>query len=207
VDVRLRLSPRENSFYDMFSAAANNLVVTGGLLAELVADGPDRAVLAAKIRDAEHAGDDITHRILRQLNSTFVTPFDREDIYRLASRLDDVVDFIEAAADLIVLYQLAELPDEVQRIVQVLNRAARCTAEAMPRLRSLKDLDDYWIEINELENEADQVHRRLVARLFSGAYDALDVLKLKEVADHLEAAADAFEHVADAVQTIAVKES
>lgn len=95
----------------------------------------------------------------------------------------------------------------MQRIVQVLNRAARCTAEAMPRLRSLKDLDDYWIEINELENEADQLHRRLVARLFSRAYDALDVLKLKEVADHLEAAADGFEHVADAVQTIAVKES
>jgi len=207
VDVRLRLSPRETGFYDMFSAAAKNLVVSAGLLAELVADGADRPLLAGQIRDAEHAGDDITHRILRQLNSTFVTPFDREDIYRLASRLDDVVDFMEAAADLVVLYELGELPAEVHKIVAVLQRAARCTAEAMPRLRSLKGLDEYWIEINELENEADQMHRRLVARLFSGRYDALDVLKLKEVVDHLEEAADAFEHVADTVQTIAVKES
>jgi len=205
--VRLRLTPRDNSFYDMFSAAADNIVVTCQLLAELAADGTDRALLAEKIRDAEHAGDDLTHRILRQLNSTFVTPFDREDIYRLASRLDDVIDFVEAAADLVLLYQLAELPAELQKIVDVLNRAARCTAAAMPRLRSLSDLDEYWIEINELENEADQLHRRLVARLFAGSYAALDVLKLKEVADHLEAAADAFEHVADTVQTIAVKES
>jgi len=207
VDVRLRLTPRETGFYDMFSAAADNLVVTGGLLAQLVADGSDRPLLAAKIRDAEHAGDDITHRILRLLNSTFVTPFDREDIYRLASRLDDVLDFVEAAADLIVLYELADLPAEVHEIVEVLERAARSTAEAMPRLRSLKDLDGYWVEVNELEKEADRIHRRLVARLFSGQYEALDVLKLKEVAEELESAADAFEHLADTVQTIVVKES
>lgn len=205
--MRLRLSPRDDRFYDMFRAAADNLVVSAGLLAELVADGADRPVLAARIQDAEHAGDDITHQILRQLNSTFVTPFDREDIYRLAGRLDDVVDFMEAAADLVVLYELEALPAEVHKIVGVLNRAAQCTAAAMPRLRSLKDLAGYWIEINELENAADQLHRRMVARLFSGTYEALDVLKLKEVADHLEEAADAFEHVADTVQTIAVKES
>jgi len=205
--VRLRLTPHETSFYDMFSAAADNIVVGAELLGELVGDGRDRGELAVKIRDAEHAGDEITHRILRQLNSTFVTPFDREDIYRLASRLDDVIDFIEAAADLVVLYELAELPAEVRKIVDVLRTAARVTAEAMPRLRALKDLDGYWIEINKLENEADQIHRRLVARLFSGAYEALDVLKHKEVAEELEAAADAFENVADSVQTIVVKES
>jgi predicted phosphate transport protein (TIGR00153 family) len=205
--VRMRFTPRETSFYDMFSASADNIVMTAGLLAELVTVGSDRSSLAARIRDAEHTGDDITHRILRQLNSTFVTPFEREDIYRLASRLDDVLDFIEAAADLIVLYQLEELPQEICKITDVLHRAAKSTAEAMPRLRSLKDLSEYWIEVNELENEADQVHRRLVARLFSGSYEALDVLKLKEVAEELEAAADAFEHVADTVQTIVVKES
>ena len=205
--MRLRLTPRETSFYDMFSAAADNIVVAAELLAELVGDGAERSLLAAKVRDAEHAGDDITHRILRQLNSTFVTPFDREDIYRLASRLDDVVDFVEAAADLVVLYQLADLPPDVHKIVSVLTRAARCTADAMPRLRTLKNLDDYWIEINQLENEADHIHRRLVAHLFSGQYEALDVLKLKEVAAELEAAADAFENVADTVQTIVVKES
>ena len=205
--VRLRLAPRDTSFYDMFSSAADNLVVAAGFLYELVGDGVDRGTLATKIRDAEHTGDDITHRILRQLNSTFVTPFDREDIYRLAIRLDDVLDFIEAAADLVVLYELDQLPSEVMTIVEVLGRAARSTADALPRLRAMKDLAEYWIEVNELENEADQIHRRLVARLFSGSYDALTVLKLKEVAEQLEAAADAFEHVADTVQTIVVKES
>ena len=207
--MRLRIAPRETSFYDMFSAAADNVVVATALLEQMVAADGDRAAISTKIRDAEHAGDDITHRILRLLNSTFVTPFDREDIYRLASRLDDALDFVEAAADLIVLYQLGELPPEVSKIVEVLSRAARSTASAMPSLRSMKesDLSEYWIEVNELENEADQLHRRLVAHLFSGEFEALHVLKMKEVADELESAADSFEHIADTVQTIVVKES
>jgi predicted phosphate transport protein (TIGR00153 family) len=144
---------------------------------------------------------------MRQLNSTFVTPFDREDIYRLANRLDDVMDFMEAAADLVVLYELGELPPENLRVVEVLQRAATMTAEAMPRLKDMKNLEVYWIEVNRLENEADQIYRRTVARLFNGEYDALTALKLKDVADELEAAADALEDVADAVETITVKES
>jgi uncharacterized protein len=144
---------------------------------------------------------------MRQLNSTFVTPFDREDIYRLANRLDDVMDFMEAAADLVVLYRIEDLPHEVIGQVEVLERAAELTAEAMPRLRGMKDLTEYWIEINRLENQGDQVYRRLLAELFGGHYDALTVLKLKEIIDQLEAAADAFEGVANTVETIAVKES
>jgi predicted phosphate transport protein (TIGR00153 family) len=144
---------------------------------------------------------------MRELNETFVTPFDREDIYRLASSLDDVMDAMEAAVDLVVLYQIGDLPSEIADQVDVLERAAELTAAAMPRLRSMKDLSDYWIELNRLENQADQVYRRLLARLFSGEYDALTVMKLKEVVDQLEAAADAFEHVANTVETIAVKES
>jgi predicted phosphate transport protein (TIGR00153 family) len=144
---------------------------------------------------------------MRELNETFVTPFDREDIYRLASSLDDVMDYMEAAVDLVVLYNIAELPPEIADQVDVLERAAELTAEAMPRLRSMKDLSEFWIELNRLENQADQVYRRILAKLFSGEYDALTVLKLKEVVDQLEAAADAFEHVANTVETIAVKES
>jgi predicted phosphate transport protein (TIGR00153 family) len=206
--VRLRLTPQETSFYDLFSQSAANLVVGCDLISKLVAASVDeRGAIGAQIRDCEHAGDDITHRIYRQLNSTFVTPFDREDIYRLASRLDDVMDFVEAAADLIVLYGIVELPDGVFAQCDVLQRAATIAADAMPRLRGLKDLEEYWIEANRLENEADQIHRKLVARLFSGEYDALTVLKLKELVDELEQAADAFEHVADTVETIVVKES
>jgi len=205
--VRLRLTPRDTSFYDHFAAAASNLVLGADLLAEMLSPGADRPVLAKRLRDVEHNSDEITHTVMRQLNSTFVTPFDREDIYRLANRLDDVMDFMEAAADLVVLYELGELPPENLRVVEVLQKAAKMTAEAMPRLKDMKDLEEYWIEVNRLENEADQIYRRTVARLFNGEYDALTALKLKDVADELEAAADALEDVADAVETITVKES
>lgn len=205
--MRLRLTPREDSYYDMFADSANNLVTGVRLLGELVNDGVDRESVAEKMRACEHLGDEYTHRIMRRLNESFITPFDREDIYRLASTLDDVLDFMDAAVDLVVLYRLERLPKEVAGQVEVLERAADLTAEAMPRLRSMRDLAEYWIEINRLENQADQVYRRLLAKLFGGDYEALTVLKLKEVIDQLEAAADAFEHVANTVETIAVKES
>jgi predicted phosphate transport protein (TIGR00153 family) len=205
--VRFRLTPREDSYYDMFANSANNLVTGARLLVELISDGTDRAAIAEKMRACEHAGDEYTHAIMRRLNESFITPFDREDIYRLASSLDDVMDFMEAAADLVVLYKIEELPHDVVGQVEVLERAAELTAEAMPRLRGMKDLSEYWIEINRLENQGDQVYRRLLAELFGGDYDALTVLKFKEVVDQLEGAADAFEHVAHTVETIAVKES
>ncbi|MQA87303.1 MAG: DUF47 family protein [Streptosporangiales bacterium] len=205
--MRLRLTPQENSYYDMFAESANNIITAARLLVDLIGDGSDREEIAGKMRVCEHAGDEITHNIMRRLNESFITPFDREDIYRLASTLDDVMDFMEASADLVVLYRLDELPKDVIRQVEVLERAAELTGEAMPRLRSMKDLSEYWIEINRLENQADQVYRRLLAKLFSGEYDTLTVLKLKEVIDQLEEAADAFEHVANTVESIAVKES
>jgi predicted phosphate transport protein (TIGR00153 family) len=194
-------------FYTYFTQAAQHLQEGARALSRLVAVPAERPATAEKLRDVEHANDELTHALLRHLNSTFITPFDRSDIYALAARMDDVVDFMEAAADLVVLYQLDELPADVGAQVEVLVRAAELTAEAMPRLRSMRDLAGYWIEINRLENEADQVYRRLLAHLFSGAYDALTVLKLKEVVDQLEAAADAFEHAANTVESIAVKES
>ena len=206
--MRLRLSPRENIFYELFSSSAANILDGAQLLQKLVnAPVHQREDLHRQLRDAEHRGDDRTHSIMREVNSTFVTPLDREDIYRLASRLDDVMDFFEAAGDLIVLYKLEWLPREVQDLTDILVRAAELTALAMPRLKSLKNLSDYWIEINRMENDADKLYRRFVARLFDGEFDPLTVMKLKEVAEELEAAADAFENVADTVETIAVKES
>ena len=206
--MRIRLAPRQESFYDLFATSGRNLMEGAGLLKELLgADEAERKQIAERMRSCEHAGDEATHAIMRELNETFVTPFDREDIYRLASNLDDVMDYMEAAVDLVVLYKIADLPAEIADQVDVLERAAELTAAAMPRLRSMKDLSEFWIELNRLENQGDQVYRRLLARLFSGEYDALTVLKLKEVVDQLEAAADAFEHVANTVETIAVKES
>ena len=206
--MRIRLTPARNTFYEMFATSGQNLVVGAGLLKDLLgADAEGRAVIAEKMRAAEHASDEATHAIMRELNETFVTPFDREDIYRLASSLDDVMDAMEAAVDLVVLYKIGELPVEVADQVDVLERAAALTAEALPRLRSMKDLSEFWIELNRLENQADHIYRRLLAKLFRGEYDTLTVLKLKEVVDQLEEAADAFEHVANTVETIAVKES
>lgn len=198
---------KDQSFFDMFSASADNLVAAMETFGAFIRDTANREELGQLLRDHEHAGDSVTHQIYRQLNSSFVTPFDREDIYRLAGNLDDVMDFVEAAADLIVLTGLGTLPGEMNQQVELLQRAAQTTAEAMPKLKTMRNLSDYWIEVNRLENEADKVYRRLLSRLYGGGYEALEVMKLKEVADQLEEAADAFEHIANVVESIAVKES
>jgi len=205
--VGLRLRPIEASFYDLFSESAGHLVDGAALLAQILDDDADRAAIADKMADAEHAADETTHRIVKQVNSTFITPFDREDIYALASSLDDVMDYMEETVDLINLYQVKSLPAEFAGQVEVLQRAAQLTAEAMPRLRSMKDLEEYWIEINRLENQGDKSYRRILADLFSGNYKTLEVLKLKDIVDALEKAIDALESVANTVEQISVKES
>jgi predicted phosphate transport protein (TIGR00153 family) len=206
--VRLRLTPRNASFFDLLAEQAQHLVRGADLLTELIgAQKEDRRSIATKLREAEHEADEATHTIMRNLNQTFVTPFDRDDIYTLASRLDDCMDFMEEAGDLVVLYELDELPKLVTKQVDVLRRCAELTADAMPRLRSMKGLTEYWVEINRLENEADRTYRRLVADLFNDGLEPILLMKLKDVIDALEAAADAFERAANLVETIALKES
>jgi uncharacterized protein len=205
--VALRFRPADTTFYDLFTQSASHLVTGAELLAEMLGEGNDREVIAKKMRDAEHAADETTHDIVRRVNTTFVTPFDREDIYALASSLDDVMDFMEEAVDLTLLYEVVRLPKELANQVEVIQRCAELTAESMPRLRTMRDLEEYWIEINRLENLGDKSYRRILAKLFSGKYEALEVLKLKDVVDSLEDAIDAFETVANIVEQIAVKES
>ena len=205
--MRFRIRPLETSFYELFSEAAAHLVHGAALLAQMVDPGSDKKAIAEQMREAEHDADETTHKIVRLVNSTFITPFDREDIYRLASSLDDVMDFMEEAVDLIGLYELDVLRTEFAPQVEVLERATQVTADAMPRLRTMKDLEEYWIEINRLENQGDRSYRRIVADLFSGNHNTLDVLKLKDVVDSLENAIDALESVANTVEQIAVKES
>lgn len=206
--MRLRLTPRDTTFFDLFAAQAVHLVTGANLLGEMLgADRSTRKEIGKRIADAEHEADDATHSIMRRLNQTFVTPFDRDDIYNLASSLDDCMDFMEEAADLIVLYKVDELPARVSDQVQVLQRAAELTAEAMPRLRSMDSLSEYWVEVNRLENQADKIHRKLLAQLFDEVTDAIQLMKVKEIVEKLEDAADAFEKVANTVETIALKES
>jgi len=205
--VAFRIRPIDTTFYDQFTQLANHLVEGARLLAEMLGDGNDREGIAQRMRDAEHDADETTHALVRRVNSTFVTPFDREDIYSLASGLDDIMDFMEEAVDLVLLYEVEHLPAEFANQVEVIQRAAELTAESMPRLKTMKDLEEYWIEINRLENAGDKSYRRILANLFSGKYEALEVLKLKDIVDSLEDAIDAFEKVANIVEQIAVKES
>jgi uncharacterized protein len=205
--VALRFRPADTTFYDLFTRSAQQLVGGAELLAEMLGEGNDREAIAHRMRDAEHQADESTHEIIRRVNKTFVTPFDREDIYALASGLDDVMDFMEEAVDLTLLYEVVKLPKELANQVEVIQRCAELTAASMPRLRTMQDLEEYWIEINRLENLGDKSYRRILAKLFSGKYDALEVLKLKDVVDSLEDAIDGFETVANIVEQIAVKES
>lgn len=203
----LRFKPVDSVFYELLTKSATHLVDGAGILAELFGDPADRKAIAVRMQDAEHQADETTHEIAKRVNSTFITPFDREDIYALASGLDDVMDYMEEAVDLTVLYEVGKLPGELAKQVDVIQRCAELTAEAIPRLKSMKNLEEYWIEINRLENAGDKSYRRILAKLFSGKYEALDVLKLKDVVDSLEHAIDAFEKVANTIEQIHAKEA
>ena len=203
----LKFRPTDTSFYDLFTEAANHLVVGASLLAEMLSETANHEDVARRMREAEHDADETTHAIVRRVNTTFVTPFDREDIYNLASGIDDVMDMMDEVVDLILLYEVKILPPELSAQVEVIQRCAEITATAMPGLKAMQDLDEYWIEINRLENVGDKNHRRMLAHLFSGEFKAMEVLKLKDIVESLEGAIDAFERVANIVEQIAVKES
>jgi uncharacterized protein len=205
--VGLRFRPVDASFYDLFSEAAQHLVGGAELLAEMLAEGSDKEDVASRMRAAEHQADETTHAIVKRVNSTFVTPFDREDIYALGSGLDDVMDMMDEVVDLILLYEVQQMPAEMSKQVDVIQRCAELTAEAMPKLQAMQSLEEYWIEINRLENTGDKNHRRMLAQLFSGELKTIEVLKLKDIVESLEGAIDAFEKVANIVEQIAVKES
>ncbi len=208
--MRFQLRPRDDSFFEYFRRAADNLVKGTALLSELVLPDADVQSVSERLVEVEHDSDAITHELYQKINSSFITPFDREDIYRLGSRLDDVMDHLEAVGSLLYLYGLTKmpaLPREMHEMVDVLDRQAKVTTDAMSNLSTMRDLAAYLVECNRLENEGDRVYRMLLVRLFSGEYDALTVLKLKEVVDELERACDAFERVANTVETISVKES
>ena len=203
-----RLTPQENSFYDLFATSASFLVEGSRELTKMLGAGTEeREDIAARMREIEHNADEATHEIIRKVNSSFITPFDREDIHGLASALDDCMDLMDATVDLIVLYRIGALPAGVSDQVEVLSRMSELTADAMPRLRSMKDLSEFWIELNRLENAGDKNHRRILAKLFSGEFKTIEVLKLKDIVEALEGAIDAFESVANIVEQIAVKES
>jgi predicted phosphate transport protein (TIGR00153 family) len=205
--VAFKFRPVDNTFFDLFTESAEHLVAGAGMLAEMFSADSDRDQVVSRMRVAERDADDTARAIVNRVNSSFVTPFDREDIHTLANQLDDVMDLIDEAIDMIDIYEVFEIPAEVSKQASVIQRCADLTAEAMPRLRTMKGLEDYIAEVNRLERTGDKSYRRILAKLFSGDYKAMEVLKLKDIVECLEKAIDGFELVATTVEQIAVKES
>jgi predicted phosphate transport protein (TIGR00153 family) len=201
------LAPRDREFFDLFEEAGGNILRAAGLLEEMLIDFPERSELARDILICEQDGDRITHDIIQRLNQTFVTPIDREDIYSLASSLDDVVDYTEEVADYLGLYKIEAPMEQAQALAHVLHAAARQIAEAMPRLRGFKDISHYTVEINRLENDGDRITREAIASLFDNGIDPMVVIRWKDIFERLEEAIDATEHVANILEGIVIKNS
>ena len=207
--MKLQIFPREESYFDLFDAVADNLTHTAALLLDLVEDFVDPEMKAKRLVESEHEGDRLTHAIYSRLNSTFITPFDREDIHALAGQCDDVVDAMEAAADMMVLHKVLEPLGAVVEQARLIDRAAGDTAGGLRSLRGLKEepLRSYLIGINEVENEGDRLYRHARADLynFTGEHPARYVLMWKDIVEQLEEALDGFEHVAHTMESILIK--
>jgi uncharacterized protein len=202
---RLSLLPRDRTFFDLFSEAGQNALRSARLLDEMMGVWPDDGGLTRDILKAEQEGDRITHDIVRRLNSTFVTPIDREDIYGLATQMDDIVDYVEEAADFMVLYKIEAPMQQAQDLTAVLVSCCEQLAEALTHLREFKDLDRYWIEMHRLENDGDRIYRDAVASLFSNGIDPMFVIRWRDVFLRLERAIDATETCAHILEGIVIK--
>jgi predicted phosphate transport protein (TIGR00153 family) len=205
---RFHLLPREEKFFDLFEESAQNLVRAACLFAELLQNWEDVEEKIRQLTELEHHGDNITHRIIAQLHGTFVTPIDREDIAQLAQRMDDVMDFIEAAAVRIVLYGIDKPTERAKEVADVLVRVTTEVGEAIPRLRHRRELShmrEHCIEINRLENEADAVRRSALAELFHEQVDVTNVIKWMEIYENMENAVDSCEDIADILEGVMIK--
>ncbi len=203
--MRIRLIPREERFFDMFVEDSANVLAAARHLEEMLRTYDSIEQRAKELFAMEHHGDEISHAIGRRLNTTFVTPFDREDIVALISGLDDIIDLIEEVADTFILYHVdAPTPASLQQ-AKIIVRQCEAIHEALQRLRSFDGLEKYWTEINRLENEGDRVTRAAVAGLFSEKTRATDIIKWKDIYSLLEATIDKCEDVADIIEKIVVK--
>ena len=202
---RLSLVPKDREFFNLFDEAGANILRAAALLSQLIKQWPDAGGLGREILICEQEGDRITHDIIHRLNSTSVTPIDREDIFALASGLDDVVDFTEEAADFMGLYNIEAPMEQAQHLTRVLEDSCRNIAQALSRLRGFQDINHYLVEVNRLENEGDRITREALASLFRGGIDPMVVIRWKDIFDRLEQAIDATEKVANILEGIVVK--
>ena len=196
---------KEREFFDLFEEAGANIVRAAGILERMIDQWPDHGELARDVLVCEQEGDRITHDIIQRLNQTFVTPIDREDIYALASGLDDIVDWIEEVSDFLALYRIEAPMSQAQQQAKILNLACQHVAQAIPRLRGFEDIHHFTVEINRYENEGDRVVREALASLFEAGIDPMLVIRWKDIFERLEDAIDATERVANILEGITIK--
>jgi predicted phosphate transport protein (TIGR00153 family) len=201
----LSFIPRERRFYELFEQQAAVIVRSASLLELALADAANLPPRQREIKVLEHQGDELTHEIVRTLNRTFVTPFDHEDIYALASGLDDILDFIEEVADTANLYGITTIPEPARELADLLAQAVAQLEQAIGKLESGKGIDEHSAEVHRLEDVGDSTSRRAIAELFSGQHQPLEVIKLKDLYGLLEDALDRCETVANVLEGIATK--
>ncbi len=205
---RFSFLPKSDTFFDLFEESARNFVAAAELLKELMDRCEDVEEMVRQITELEHHGDTITHLIMSELHGTFVTPIDREDIAQLAQRMDDVMDFIDAAARRMMLYDITKSTERAKELANILVRVTSETSKAIPRLRRRSELShmrEHCIEINRLENEADDVRRSALAELFRNRVELTEVIKWREIYEHMEDAVDRCEDIADILEGVMIK--
>lgn len=202
--MKLSLVPKEHDYFRMFSELAANLDAAAQLLVKFMNDG-DRQSIAAAILEHEHVGDKIVHDIVRRLNKSFITPIDREDIYNLVATADEILDSIEEAAGLMIIYRVGEATDYARRQAEVIAKATPILRECMDNLEKPKGLDERIIAVNSLENDGDRIEREAIASLFEGDTKCTDIIKWKDIYETLESAIDECEHVANVIESIVLK--
>jgi predicted phosphate transport protein (TIGR00153 family) len=199
------LIPKDNSFFTMFSAMSDNLIAGARALVELFANYHDVDKQIEQIYRIEREGDELTHAILTKLNQTFITPFDREDIHQLASKLDDVLDFINAAGARIVMYRITTPPAAAAEMSAIILKQCQELQKAVSLMQIYGNILAHCVEINRLENEADLVSQQAIAQLFEREKDPINLIKIKELLEFLERATDKAEDVANVLETVVLK--
>jgi predicted phosphate transport protein (TIGR00153 family) len=201
----VRLIPRETKFFDLFEDMASNVTEGARVLRGLLQNMENVDQEVQKIKDIEHRGDDMTHSIITKLNQTFITPFDREDIHCLASSLDDVLDFVNAAGQRLVLYKIRNVPGSALELAGLIVRQCEELTKAVTLLEKHKHVLEHCVEVNRLENEADRVCREAIAHLFDHEKDPISLIKLKELYEALEMATDKAEDAANVLEAVVLK--
>jgi len=208
--VKISIMPREEKFFDLFIQSANVSFQAALKLKEVVDTWENVDAIISEITEIEHQGDTLTHQIIAQLHRTFITPFDREDISRLAGAIDDVTDFIQAAGDAMLVYRINRPEKKARELADIIVKATQEVEKAVEKLKNFKNVKemlDICVEINRLENMADRIYRSALGELFDGNTSIPDIIKWREIYEHMESATDRCEDVADVLEGVALKQA